>query len=477
MAKITAVIDIGSNSLTLKIYKKTSRLAFYELHTQKYKIKIGEGSYQNNSFLQKEPMQRAFEALRDFKYIIKAYKCRKTLCIATSALRDAPNKKDFIKKVDRELGIKIKIIDGDKESYLGAISAINLLPKIVEFTTIDIGGGSTEFAKVVNGKIIKTTSLQIGHVRVNEKFSTFEQKRVYIQKELEKLNKEFKSDIVVSIGGTTRTIAKYIQKRDNYPLKNILHSYSYPVEKALKYFDELLENKKYLNKISKSRRDTILDGYLAFVLSLEKLKSKNIVVSQRGIRDGIYLYDLLRSFNHKFPPNFDLNLKVIIDRFAEVPKVNNYFSNIANKLFENICDKKEYKKELLFCAKIMNINKMNFYSLIEYLEFGLWHKSRVLIAFLLQSFEDEEIDRELFDRFETLLPTFEVVERLLYILRLTSLIGLNMYIQNIVVTKRKSSIVIELDEISTLSIEEIENLSNPTKYKIKVIKTDARKSI
>jgi len=158
VAKITAVIDIGSNSLTLVIYKKTSRLAFYELHRQKHKIKIGEGSYEKGGMLQPKPMQRAYEALKEFSTIIKAFKARKTLCVATSALRDAPNKKEFIKKIDHKLGIKIKVIDGNKESFLGAIAAINLLPNFKEFTTIDIGGGSTEFAKVVDNKIVKNIS-------------------------------------------------------------------------------------------------------------------------------------------------------------------------------------------------------------------------------------------------------------------------------------------------------------------------------
>jgi len=195
------------------IYKKTSRLGFYKLHREKQKIKIGEGSYEKGGVLQEAPRKRAFEALKDFAHIIRAYKCQKTLCVATSALRDAPNKKEFIKKVSRELGINIKVIDGEKEAHFGAISAINLLPKEKEFTTIDIGGGSTEFAKVKDGKVLKTASLQLGHVRLFEKFTTNEEKTAYIMSELEKLDDEFKSKVVVTIGGTAREIAKYIQKK------------------------------------------------------------------------------------------------------------------------------------------------------------------------------------------------------------------------------------------------------------------------
>ena len=101
-------------------------------------------------------MARAFEALKSFLIIAKSLKSRKILCVATSALRDAPNKKDFIQKVTRELKLNIKVIDGAKEAYLGGIACANLLPEQKNALSIDIGGGSTEFC-IISGKNIQNT--------------------------------------------------------------------------------------------------------------------------------------------------------------------------------------------------------------------------------------------------------------------------------------------------------------------------------
>ena len=476
MAKITAVIDIGSNSLTLVIYKKTSRLAFYQLHREKYKIKIGEGSYEKGGVLQPKPMERAYEALKDFSNIIKAYKVRKTLCVATSALRDAPNKKEFINRVSKNLGINIKVIDGTKESFVGAVSAINLLPKYEEFTTIDIGGGSTEFAKVVNGKVIKTASLQLGHVRLNEKFKTVDEKTEYIKSELDKLDTDFKSEVTVTIGGTAREIAKYIQKREDYPLYRVLHAYEYKDTQAKKYIDKLLDyDKAKLKKyISNSRVDTIQDGALILSGALEFLNSKKVCVNQMGVREGVFLSDLLRSFNLVFPANFDLNLKLLLDRFGEVRKIDTYYQNIAKKLSLLICDTCEHKKIIEFCSKVLLINNMNFYSWIEYLNFGHTHEEKVTIAYLLECFADEELDEKLYDEYQVLLPTFKELEKLFFILNLTSLLAKNMNRQNVKVEKQDDTIMIDID-ISLLTKEEIEDLDNPTKFNIKI--NDGRKSI
>ena len=99
MAKITTVIDIGSNSMRMVVLEKSSRYAFHLINETKVRVKISEGSYENNGNLQELPMKRAFDSLKSFLNIAKALKSRKVLCVATSALRDAPNSNVFLNKV------------------------------------------------------------------------------------------------------------------------------------------------------------------------------------------------------------------------------------------------------------------------------------------------------------------------------------------------------------------------------------------
>ena len=121
--------------------------------------------------------------------ISNALKSRKIMCVATSALRDAPNSKVFISKVKRELGLNIKVIDGEKEAYYGGVAASNLLHDDT-FVTVDIGGGSTEFSFVKNGKIEKSISLDIGTVRIKELYfnkNNIEGAKTYILDNLKKI--------------------------------------------------------------------------------------------------------------------------------------------------------------------------------------------------------------------------------------------------------------------------------------------------
>src|SRR5574344_2838698 len=154
MSKITTIIDIGSNSMRMVVLEKSSRFAFSLINETKSKVKISEGCYENGGNLQEVPMQRAYESLKSFLNISNALKSRKIICVATSALRDAPNSKTFINKVRNDLGLNIKVIDGEKEAYFGGVAASNLLHDD-DFVTVDIGGGSTEFRFVKDGKLIK----------------------------------------------------------------------------------------------------------------------------------------------------------------------------------------------------------------------------------------------------------------------------------------------------------------------------------
>ncbi len=398
MAKRTAVIDIGSNSLRLVIYEKTSRFAFHLIYETKSKARISEGTYLNKGYLQEIPMQRAFETLKEFSKIIKNLKCRKTLCIATSALRDAPNKSEFINRVKKELSISIKVIDGEKEAYFGAVAANNLIYKQKCAITIDIGGGSTEFALLQNGEIIKTYSLKIGTIRIKELFlnkEKIEEAKDYIKKELSKIASNLKCKTAIGIGGSIRAISKTLIP-ENYPIFT-LHSFEYETKDNLKKIKKLykLSNPKELRKIGikKDRIDTIREGALIFSTILEYLGIEKVITSGAGVREGVYLCDLLRNSNHKFPVNFNVDVRTLRDKFSYFEKADNLTAKIANKIFDTLkpihkLDEK-YKNLLSISAKLSSIgiainffsnNKNAYYIILNSLNYGFSHKEKAIIA-------------------------------------------------------------------------------------------------
>ena len=283
MSKVTTIIDIGSNSMRMVVLQKSSRFAFSLINETKSRVKISEGCYENNGNLQDIPMQRAFESLKSFLNISNALKSRKIMCVATSALRDAPNSKVFISKVKRELGLNIKVIDGEKEAYYGGVAASNLLHDDT-FVTVDIGGGSTEFSFVRNGKIEKSISLDIGTVRIKELYfnkNNIEGAKTYI---LDNLKKIFDLDIeipkkIVGIGGSIRALSKIVMAKNRYPL-DILHGFTYNVKNEVSLFDRIsrAKNNEDLKSfgVKKDRFDTIKEGTFIFKTIVEELNIQKV---------------------------------------------------------------------------------------------------------------------------------------------------------------------------------------------------------
>ncbi|MDP1784520.1 MAG: Ppx/GppA family phosphatase, partial [Sulfuricurvum sp.] len=143
MAHCTAIIDIGSNSMRMAVVQKSSRFAFHIIHEVKSSVRLSENAYTNSGHLHQFAMDRTASALGEFLLIARSFKARKILCVATSALRDAPNASEFIARIRREHALSIKVIDGEREAYLGGMACANLLPPM-DAISVDVGGGSSE---------------------------------------------------------------------------------------------------------------------------------------------------------------------------------------------------------------------------------------------------------------------------------------------------------------------------------------------
>ena len=485
MAKRTAIIDIGSNSISLVVYEKSSRYAFHLIEKLRTKVRIGEGAYENGGYLSDEAMLRAYDTLKDYLYVIKSLGCKKTLTVATSALRDAPNKKVFLKKISSDLKLNIKIIDGEKEAYLGGIAALNLLPEIDKGIAIDIGGGSTELARIENAKVVETISLNIGTVRLKELFfdkkKNFSELKIYVNKVFENIPDTFCAANIIGIGGTIRTLSSAILKDSNYPI-NSLHAFEYEYEKYRDFIksvavSEVMKLKKL--SISKSRYDTIREGSAIFFMLCEKLQAKNVITSKAGVREGVYLSDILRTSNEKFPQNFNVSIKSLIDRFAIYGKnisfVQSVSSDIYDKTYKFFDKDKEFKEELLKASKLLLIiRRLNIYSnsdmgygfLVENLNFALSHKQKILIALILKYAHQKDIDEKEIESYKDLLPSTKVMRWLSFILSLTLCINKNKKIQKIEIEYRDAKLYIKSKEKIFLCTECIKRLKKPDSFAI-----------
>jgi len=436
MAKRVSVIDIGSNSIRMVIYEKTSRFAFHLLYETKSRVRISENAYQNNANLQELPMQRTFDALEDFLSISSSFKVTKTLCVATSALRDAPNKKDFLKKVSSKLKLNIKIINGEREAYLGAMACANLLPKQNSALSIDIGGGSTEFS-IINGNDVKNTfSLELGTVRLKELF--FDENKIneatkYIDKKLEQLNT---SDIttLIGIGGTFRAISSAIMLSQEYPL-NKVHAYECSAKDFTNYIDDILkaneEQLKDLN-IKKNRFDVIKPGALILQRVFNKLSIQKTITSGVGVREGVYLADLLRHSKDKFPNNYNNSLRYLLDSNIQNSSYSNNLALVSKKLFD-LTNKyleldKKFRYELSIASRLypagssihfFSQNRHSYYLVKSALEYGFSHSEIMLIATLTRYAQNKLPSKNHINKYEQLLPKAKTINTLSYLISLS----------------------------------------------------------
>jgi len=460
MAKITAVIDIGSNSARMAVFKKTSRFGFYLLREEKSKVRISEGAYEHNGELQDFAIKRALNALSEFLLIAKSLKARKILCVATSAVRDAPNRSEFIKLVKKELGINIKVIDGDKEAFYGGVAAANLLYE-KNGVTIDIGGGSTEFAFIKNKKIENTISLKLGTVRLKELFfdkGDIEGARRYIKKELEKLGEIFIHKNIFGIGGTIRALSKVIMKKNKYPL-DILHGFTYKFEDEKEFLESILVmNNEELLKIGikPERLDVIRPGVLIFLEAIKYLKGKKVITSGVGVREGVFLTDLLRNDNYRFPDNFNPSVRTIMDVYQINRKVASYETKIALEIFDLLKDDlkldEKYKMHLTYAIKLSRAGELvDFYEshkhtdyiLLNSLHYGFRHSDRLLISKIIRFYKKKKIKKREIENFKVLLPKKEVLEKLCNIFWVAKLVNSNLSMPKIKIFKEDKKIVIE----------------------------------
>ncbi len=436
MAKRVSVIDIGSNSIRMVIYEKTSRFAFHLLHEAKSKVRISENAYKHDGVLQKIPMQRTFNALENFLKISESFKVKKTFCVATSALRDAPNQKEFIDTVRTQLKLNIKVISGEKEAYYGAIACANLLPEQKNALSIDIGGGSTEISFIDKKDVLHTQSLKLGTVRLKELFfdkDDIEGAKEYINQELDKIPfQEFES--LIGIGGTFRAISASIQKLNSYPL-NKLHGYEFTHQTFENMIDKILAaTPKKLEKlfIESNRFDVIKPGALILKMLISRLSLKNVITSGVGVREGVYLADLLRNSKHKFPVNYNTSVHYILDAHLH----DKQFSNNLAKLTKNIFDithkyfniDPSLRNKLSIAAKLYptgsNIhfyskNKHSYYIAQTALEYGFSHKDIVLISTLMKYAKKKLPSEDHITKYKELLPSQDNLNALSFILSLS----------------------------------------------------------
>ena len=487
MNSCTAVIDIGSNSARLVIYQKSSQYGFHLICERKSKVRIGEGAYESGGYLQPIGIHRAYLALKEFITTTKNYPVSNIICVATSALRDAPNGSEFTAWIKKELGLNIEIIDGQKEALFGAIAAQNLLP-VKNGITIDIGGGSSDLALLKDSKIVDTYSLNIGTVRLKELFfdkdRPLQEAREFIQKELDSLPEHFKSQQAIGIGGTARTLSKGVMKAQSYPLNNI-HAFEYKVDEQMEYFQNISEAKTNLLKylyISKGRFDTIREGTLIWEEILQNIGAKKVITSGVGVREGVFLHHFLKDNHLQFPKEINPSVQSILDRFkmhhVETSKRKENCEKLFNLFLQEEKVKKKHFNELFFAMELSAIGyRFNiyqsfqhaFYVTMQEFNYAVSHKELVLTAMILRFGGKNLYCKDIYTQYKELLPKKDMLKHLSFIYTIITTLYDQTAIKDFEFELSEDTLTIIAEGSLYLAEEKLKEIERPKNLKLNII--------
>ncbi len=489
-----SVIDLGYNSIKLVNYNIIQKNGNYRSYYDKsIRVKLGEDMHMTN-LLRSDAIDRTIESIKYFSDIINIESIEHVIPFATSAVREAANKKIFLQKVEEETGFKFKVLSSEEEafySYLGALNSL-CIPNCLFF---DLGGGSLELVYTENYKIKKIISLPLGSLKLTQKFfskateknnndrGSLEKSYINLQNYLVE-SLPSKKDLgigndsltLVGVGGTLRALARYDQLIKEYPLKKLQnYDLEYNSLSIIRNHLYSMSTKEIstIDVIGSNRAETINTGLCIVYLLMSKLNFQNLIVSTNGIREGI-VFDLVRSLKNS--TNSVLNSKTRNLKFDKSPLENcekTSKSSTGLPIFINqllsleILNNYEYdilKKAILYLSKISNTISYlgKFYFLLDEDIPNINHKQQVILALSLISICKPKIVSELSENYVSLLrPSSKkkngkkIVEKISICLQLCKILKKTKWIKIIEFNKENRKMIISIMLHKEVKIHEL----------------------
>jgi exopolyphosphatase/guanosine-5'-triphosphate,3'-diphosphate pyrophosphatase len=295
-AKPVAVLDIGSNSVRLVVYERHAR-ALTPLYNEKSACALGRGVGQTGRLADANVAQ-ALNAIKRFALVARMMRVGKVFVLATSAVRDAANRQEFVDAVEALMDSKVQVLSGEEEAHFAALGAVAGMPGFAGIVG-DLGGGSLELSSILNGSDTDGQSFELGVIRLQDDSSGSPSRAGAIIRERllrSSLAKAGKGSSFAAIGGTWRSLAKLHQVVRGYPLHMVQH-YVVSAEDMIGFCAGIvgagsLKNYPGADNVSSSRRELVPFGAAVLAEVLKVGQFDNVVFSALGVREG-YLYGIL----------------------------------------------------------------------------------------------------------------------------------------------------------------------------------------
>jgi exopolyphosphatase/guanosine-5'-triphosphate,3'-diphosphate pyrophosphatase len=282
---ILAAIDIGTNASRLLISEVQIPVdgepVFNKLNLIRVPLRLGFDVFETGE-ISKEKKGMMFQTMKAYAHLMKAYGVHHHIAVATSAMRDAKNSEELVRKIFLETGINIKVITGDQEATLIYESHVaEHLNADSNYLYIDVGGGSTELTFFSNGKLAYKQSFNIGTIRLLK--NMVHDNDWEIMKEAIKEHIKGHSEMVaIGTGGNINKVFSMSKKKDGKPLHiDLLRDYHREFSTCT------LEERILRYNLRKDRADVLVPALLIYIQVLKWAGIEEVIVPKIGLADGL----------------------------------------------------------------------------------------------------------------------------------------------------------------------------------------------
>ena len=351
-----AAVDIGTNSMRLVVAEVQPDGSYRVLDQDREMTRLGRGLYDSGR-IGDGPMEQSLQTLGRMKAIAEGFGVGELRAIATSAVREAANGRDFVREAWRRCRVRIEVVPPEEEARLAFRSVSRHYDLSDRLTAIvDIGGGSTEVILAAGGVIDQVVSLPLGAVRLSERYCKSDPLRPKHWKALrrgidstikEMMGKPpFAAEVMIGSGGTFTNLAEMAQlERDGKVAQARDHAISRA--EVVRLLDRLretpLEARRQIPGLNPQRADIIVAGVAAVARLMRRLGTQRVLVNDRGIRDGVLLSMIDDLFGTTPPARAPVADRMeVVRRFARKCHSNErhceHVATLAASIFDALSD-------------------------------------------------------------------------------------------------------------------------------------------
>ena len=373
-----AFLDLGTNSMRLLVVRVEPDGSYAILTQQKEAVRLGDGAFATEE-LQPDAIERTVLVGARFAEMARSFGAREIHAVATSATRDASNRRVLLDRLRDEGGLDVRVISGREEArliYLGVASGARLSGETALF--IDVGGGSTELIVGTDSEHLFLDTHRLGAIRLANLFFLPDDPnpigddrwelvsryvRAHVVRSVQRL-REYDLDLAIGSSGTIQTLGEVVAQRTlGRPLEKHDTFTREQLREGLRMLAALPAAERLrVPGMSANRVDLIVPGGIVFDVLLEEVGVDRVAISDRTLRDGLLMEHVARCDPHGEMEHLSFRAQSVL-RLAKKCRVDlehtRHIARLALEMFDTareagLHDLGPWERELLEYAGMLH---------------------------------------------------------------------------------------------------------------------------